>query len=319
MRIRTAIAAGWAVLAVAAFAALPANATTAARLATLAQQDQPVAVAQPAAAAASPKQLAETAAASMLAAFRSPPGAERSGPIPVAALSDAPGASASPDYVTRTAWWRVPGQLDDVLSWIQAHRPAGFTLGGSGSSSDSSGITARFVEFSPSSSAPAVLAERSLYVSVAHDGADATALRVDSQVSWLPRKSAAERIPAAARVVTIVGLPAVSNGPVRPVGHFYGPVTVTDPATVTKIAAVVNGLPLMPPGVFNCPFSNGQGVRLTFRASVHGPVLAEVTGEMNGCGTVAMVIGGKQMPALSGGGQLAQRVLKLAGIHWAGF
>src|ERR1700734_2364802 len=195
MRIRTAIAAGWAVLAVAAFAALPANATTAARLATLARQDQPVAVAQPAAAAqpgaaaASPKQLAETAAASMLAAFRSPPGAERSGPIRVAALSDAPGASASPDYVTRTAWWRVPGQLDDVLSWIQAHRPAGFTLGGSGSSSDSSGITARFVEFSPSSSAPAVLAERSLYVSVAHDGADATALRVDSQVSWLPRKS----------------------------------------------------------------------------------------------------------------------------------
>jgi hypothetical protein len=268
--------------------------------------------------AQSPKQLAEADAASMLATFRSPPGAQRSGPIAVPALSSAPAGSVSPDFVTRTAWWRVPGPMDATLAWVAAHPPAGFTLGGGGSTSDASVIVSRFDQFTlPTVSG--VLSERALYVSVARDGADATALRVDSQVSWLPQKSPDERIPAAAKVVTITALPGLGNGPVAPIRRVYTPVTVTDRATVTKIAAVVDGLQLMPPGVFSCPFSNGQGLRLTFRAALDAPILATVTADMNGCGTVVLDIGGKQMPVLWGGAQMAPRVLKLAGIHWAGF
>lgn len=254
----------------------------------------------------------------MLVAFRSPPSARRSGPIAVAALSAAPAGSGSPDFVSRTGWWQAPGTIDAVLAWVKAHPPAGFTLGGSGASSDPSGITSRFYQFDLPP-LPGVLQSRSLYVSAARDGAGGTALRVDSLVTWLPAKSPAERIPAAARIVTITAMPAVGGTPVRPIRAFYRPVTVDNRTTVTKIAKVIDGLPLMPPGVFSCPFDNGQGLRLTFRATERGPVLATVTAETNGCGTVTMKIGGKEMPALWGGARMSQQVLKLAGIHWKGF
>jgi hypothetical protein len=301
-----AIAAGCVALAVAACAAPSADAVATARLT------------QAARAAQSPEQLAEADAVTMLAAFRPPPGAQRSGAIAVSPLSAAPGGSTSPDFVTRTAWWRVPGTMGTVLDWVEAHPPAGFTVGGSGDTSDASVVTSRFVAFDLPPVAN-VLATRSLYVSVASDGADRTALRVDSQVNWLPTKPSDERIPATAKVVTITALPGIdiANGKTAP--SPGRPVTITDAVTVTKIAGVVDALPLMPPGVFACPLSTGQGLRLTFRASVGGPVLAEATGYTNGCGTVTLTVGGKLMPTLWDGARLAQEVLKLAGIHWAGF
>jgi len=313
MRIRIAAAvAVCTALAAAAVAAPPAGAVTAGRLTQAARLAQPARLAQ------SPRQIATADAASLLASFRSPPGARSSGPIAVSSLSSVP-TPGSPDLVSRTAWWQVPGTMDGVLAWVRAHRPAGTSFGGSGRTADASGIISMFDEFSRPA-VTGVLAGRSLYVTVASDGPQRVALRVDSEVTWLPRKSPAERVPAAARVVTITGLPALgSTGPVRPIGHFYPPVTVTSRATVTKIAAVVDGLSLMPPGVFSCPFSNGQGLRLVFRAAKGGPVLAEVTADMNGCGTVLLTVDGKPMPALWGGAGMAARVLKLAHIHWAGF
>jgi hypothetical protein len=284
----------------------------------------------------SPKQIAEADAASMLAAFRPPPGAQRSGPIDGSKLSVAPAGSTSPDFVTRTAWWRVSGPMDAALNWVRAHPPAGFTFGGSGSASGPSGVTVRFDEFTLPP-VPTVIQQRALYVSVASDGTAGTAMRVDSQVNWLPAKSPAERIPAQARVVTITAIPGAGPGSgsgsvMAPGGGTATgagagqvlsspprPVTVTDPATVAKIAAVVDGLPLMPPGVFSCPFSNGEGLKLTFRATESGPVLAQVISQNNGCGTVTLTIGGKQMPALWGGGSMDKQVLKLAGINWAGY
>lgn len=301
MRIRIAVAAGCAALAAAVCVTAPVvSATTAARSSD------------------SPRQLAETDATTMLAAFRAPPGAERSGPIAVPALSSAPGGASSTDFVNRVAWWRVPGTMDAALAWVRAHAPAGFTLGGSGSTMDGSVVTSRFDMFSLPP-VPNVLAGRSLYVSVAGDGAGRTAMRVDSQVSWLPAKSPAERIPSAAKVVTILALPAVSGSPVRPITRMFLPDTITNPATVTKIAEVVDDLRLMPPGVFHCPFSNGEGMRLTFRATKDGPVLAQATAQVNGCGTVTLVVDGKRLPALWGGAGMVQRVLKLAGLHWPGY
>jgi hypothetical protein len=306
MRIRTAVAAS--------FAALAAAVCVTAGCVTAPAVSAATAVRSP----DSPRKLAETDATTMLAAFRAPPRAERSRPIAVPALSAAPGGSSSPDFVTRVAWWKVPGTMDAALAWVRAHAPAGFTLGGSGSTTDASVVTSRFDMFSLPP-VPSVLAERSLYVSVARDGSDSTAMRVDSQVSWLPVKSPAERIPSAAKVVTILALPAASGSPVRPITRMFLPATITNPATVTKIAEVVDGLQLMPPGVFHCPFSNGQGMRLTFRATKGGPVLAQATAQANGCGTVTLVVDGKRLPVLWGGARLVQQVLKLARLHWAGY
>jgi hypothetical protein len=102
-------------------------------------------------------------------------------------------------------------------------------------------------------------AERSLIVSVAAGGAGITAMRVDADVTWLPPKPAAERIPAAAKVVTITPLPGtplpgIGSAARAPGAQHLWPVTITSPATVAGIAAVVDGLPRFPPGFYEgCP------------------------------------------------------------------
>jgi len=127
------------------------------------------------------------------------------------------------------------------------------------------------------------------------------------------------RIPASVRVVTITPVFGVSRNNGEAGGPRDRPVTVTGKATVAKIAGLIDALPKMPPGIFECPLSTGQALVLTFRATTGGPELAVVNSEMTGCGTVALVVGGKRMPLLWGGRKLDQRVLELAGIHWPGF
>jgi hypothetical protein len=127
---------------------------------------------------------------------------------------------------------------------------------------------------------PDVLTERVLLVEVVRDGSHRTAIRVDAQVVWLPAKQAAERITPDATVVTVA--PQVGVGPL-PVSARKRladwPVTVTDPATVARIAAVVDGQPVFPPGIYSCPADYGWGIRLTFRVGLDGLVLALVAGD----------------------------------------
>jgi hypothetical protein len=279
-----------------------------------------------AAPAESPRQLALAEAATMLAAFGPPSGAVSSGRIAVSALSGPPEIPATADLATRTAWWRVPGQPQAVLAWVSSHPPAGVTSPGRGWVGDPADPQVRFDTFTMPT-VPGVFAERSLIVSVAADGAGITAMRVDAQVTWLPPKPASERIPAAARVVTITPLPGA--GPAAPApgaeapapgAEHLRPVTITSPATVARIAAVVDGLPRFPPGFYeSCPMDWGKGIRLTFRATLTGPVLAVATGDITGCEKVTLTVGGKQLPALWHPGQMQQQVLKIAGIHWPGF
>jgi hypothetical protein len=137
------------------------------------------------------------------------------------------------------------------------------------------------------------------------------AIRVDAQVLWLPAKPAEERIPAAAKVVTIIHVPG--SGP-QPAGD--APVTITDPAAVARIASIVDGLPVFPPGIMNCPLDDGSGMRLSFRAALSGPALAVVTAQSGGCGAVAVTIGGRPMPTLDGAPSLQQQVAAVAGLRW---
>jgi hypothetical protein len=126
------------------------------------------------------KQIADANAVEMMAEFTPPPGAQPSGPIPIAALLTAPSGATSSGYATVTAWYRVPCTMQCALAWVVAHTPAGFTLDGS-----SSGPTFEYYVMSLPP-IPRVLTVRELYVTVTDDGKDGTAMRVDSQVSWLP-------------------------------------------------------------------------------------------------------------------------------------
>jgi hypothetical protein len=71
-------------------------------------------------------------------------------------------------------------------------------------------------------------------------------------------------------------------------------VTVTDPAQVRRIVALVDGLPLAPPGGdFSCPADSGATLVLTFRTQPGGPALAVAEPGLEGCEVVSFTIGGE--------------------------
>jgi hypothetical protein len=142
-----------------------------------------------------------------------------------------------------------------VLAWIRAHLPPGFTLAATGTSTESwTGVFAL-------PAVPGVLTQRELVVLAVRSGSE-TAIRVDAQVVWLPARPVAERVPPTARVLTVT--PVFGLNPGSRAERLDRAFTVTDPATVARIAAVVNGLTRFPDGAFSCPAESVGQMRLTF-------------------------------------------------------
>ena len=172
---------------------------------------------------------------------------------------------------------------------------------------------------------PGVLTQRELVVLAVRDRGQ-TAIRVDAQVVWLPARPAAERVPADAAVVTVT--PVFGFNPNPRAGRLDRAFTVTDPAKVARIVAVVNGLTRFPDGSFSCPAEFGGQMRLTFATRPGGPVVARLTAEYGGCGVVSVRIGGRDMPALSeyprvraaaaaaGAGHRGRELARRAGVDW---
>jgi hypothetical protein len=151
-----------------------------------------------------------------------------------------------------------------------------------------------------------------LVVEVTSAGNRQTAIRVDAQVSWQPARPASERVPPAARVVTIAQLASLDPQ----AKHPHAPVTITDLGVVRKLAALVDKLQLSTIGPnASCPAFLGGGIRLTFFAGAGGPLLAAVQGPA-ACGTMQFSVGGKRQPALQLTDAFIPQVLKLAGLHW---
>jgi hypothetical protein len=260
-------------------------------------------------AASSPGQRAAADAARIIASFPRPPGAVRTGPI--ASLTQPGERPATPDLATVTQWWRVPGRPPSVLAWIRAHLPSGFTPDVTGTGNG------QWTDVFALPAVPDVLTQRELVVLAVPDGGQ-TAIRADAQVVWLPARPAAERIPSDARVVTVT--PVFGFYPDPRYERLDRAFTVTDPAKVARIAAVIDGLARFPAGTFSCPADFGGLMRLTFFARPGGPVLARVAAQYGGCGSVSVRIGSRDMPALSAypdsGPPLQQQVLAIAGVSW---
>src|SRR5215468_5279394 len=147
---------------------------------------------------ASPRQRAVADAARIMASFPRPPGAARTGPI--ASLSQSGARPVTPDLASVTRWWRVPGRPQEVLAWIRAHLPPGFTPAGTGTSTGTGAGSWTSMFALPA--VPGVLTQRELVVLAVRSGSQ-TAIRVDAQVVWLPARSVAERIPPAATALTV--------------------------------------------------------------------------------------------------------------------
>ena len=257
------------------------------------------------AASPGPREHAVADAAAILRAFAVPPGARR--------LPQAPDALKVPittlvstTLVDDVSFWRAPGQPQAVLAWEQAHLPRRFTLGDADFGPPS---WDRMFSLAP---VPGVLTARDLVVEVTGAGHGQTAIRVDAQVSWQPPRPGRERVPGAARVVTITQLPSLDPRAGRP----PAPVTITSPPAVRRIAALVDSLPLstIGPGA-SCPGALGGGIRLTFRAQASGAPLAVAQGPAT-CGTVQFSAGGARQPALQITDSFIPHILTLAGLHW---
>ena len=259
----------------------------------------------PRAASLTPKERAVTDARAILKAFVVPPHAERLRRAPDA-LKVPISTVVSTSVVDDVAFWQVSGQPQAVLAWERGHLPRRFTPEDADFGPPSWDRTFSLAPI------PGVLNARDLVVEVTGAGSGQTAIRVDAQVSWQPPRPALDRVPSAARVVTITRLPRLD----RHAGRPPAPVTITDLAVVRRLAALVDSLQLstIGPGA-SCPAPFGARIRLTFLAGAGGRPLAVAQGPA-ACGTEEFSIGGKPQPALQLTESFIPKVLKLAGLHW---
>jgi hypothetical protein len=260
----------------------------------------------------SPRQQAVAYADAMLASFVVPPGATKLSAAPAVddgVLESSDQVPVSLDEVDKAEWWLVPGVPTQVLAWEAAHLPHRFSTYGLGES----GATGRQPSWSQVWALPNTdggLNTRDLAVETVADGQKDTAIRVEARATWQPTRPAGEEIPKAAKAVTISQDLGLNQGSTKP----PKPVTITDPATVGKLIALINALPLTPPGIHSCPASFGGDLTLTFRAGKGTPALSVATDQLSGCAEMTLSIGGKPQPALEAAS--GEQILKIAGLPW---
>ena len=123
-------------------------------------------------------------------------------------------------------------------------------------------------------------------------------------------------IPGAATVITVT--PVFGLDPNTSRHHLDKAFTITDEHKVDKIAAIIDGLARFPIGVLSCVRGNGAAMKLTFRTSRHGRVVATVLATYTGCRYVS--VPGSKTPLLQdytrSGKQVQQLVLSIADVHW---
>ncbi|MGH3250311.1 MAG: hypothetical protein ACRDOI_29480 [Trebonia sp.] len=260
-----------------------------------------------------PQQRAEAAAADMIKSFAVPPGGRpvQSPPLVNAGVLKYPNqVPGDPDLVDRAAWFTAPGAPATVLTWEKQHIPHEFTPMGTSTISPPPLTEPAVTDMYSLPPVDDVLDSRQLLVEAVRDG-DNTAIRIDAQVTWLPARTASDQVPAQAKAVTITMNPDPNQGGEK----LPKPTTITDPAKVRKLAALVNSLPVYTPGLRGClPDQIGVSLTLTFRASPQGPPLAAATSQLSNCQDITLTVGGKPQPDLRG--TIGPKILQVAALPW---
>lgn len=249
----------------------------------------------------------------VLASFVPPPGARRLPRAPDAGEGMLRQPFQTPGVfhlIDKASFWEVPGQPQQLLDWEAAHLPRQFKPAGTSALSDH-GTTILWGDEYSLPAVPSVLLERDLLIAAVRAGNGKTDIRVDAQITWVPAKPAAELVPKAARVVTVHLQAGYGAG----LTLRAGTATVTDPAGVRRIAALVDALPLAGWETISCPMYSGGEVTLTFRARAGGPALAKVSADLTGCPPAAYTAGGRQLPMLTTTTSFVPRVAKAAGLR----
>jgi hypothetical protein len=253
---------------------------------------------------------AERDARNLLARLVLPPGSSYSATQPQGSsqhLSQPFQVPGTPKLIDRPAWWSVPGSPQAVVESIKHQPPKGSHLFGESSDIQLGvGEVSHSIEFRWPS-VTGVLSSRSLLLTVVGESGGRTGLRADAQIVWVVPRPASERIPARARVLEV----DYRKGGKPPLEF-----TVLNRRAVLRIAALIDGLPIVQPtDPHSCTAmqANPRTVTLTFRAAPAGRALAEATqAEPPGaCAAMSLEIHGKVRPALTGGETVLRAVSEL--------
>ena len=148
--------------------------------------------------------LAQTDAEALLSDLRLPEGAQLASSDPsvgqdlTAARIPLEGAQPGQAYADR--FWRVPGEPQEVIAWIEAHGPAGASHGIHQGTNPQAHLTS--FRFRPSE--PEMICEEQLLIYALPAEGGGTALRAEGEVAWLPVRPRSERVPAHVKLIRIV-------------------------------------------------------------------------------------------------------------------
>ena len=178
-------------------------------------------------------------AAVLMNSLHLPPSATPSGGPPFgedSVLGRSPESAilGSPQVVDESAFWTSPRSERAILAFVQADPPAGFVslFNGFGSGA---GNSFRFVGYGWPA-IPNVLQSRLLTIEVTPLTSGLTGIRADAIVSWIRPRATSERIPAGAQGLIV-----------RDTASRGRALVITSHATIARITALVDGLPLLPP------------------------------------------------------------------------
>lgn len=232
------------------------------------------------------------------------------------ALLHASAEMDDPDQVDLTEFFLVPN-ASSAQRWLDAQQPRGGHVSGSGSSSGpgSDNVTFRSFSFPAANTTQTSSLQYSMLVTPKGE----LGLRVDAEVTWLPRKSPMAIVPSgAAKVVVVV------NRGLNVKGHTITDVTSTSTSTIRAFLAKVNELPVANPGVMFCPADFNASVTLRFFYKGATLPYAVVDASSGGCGSVTILQYGTNASLvgtahLGGGYELASFVARTLNIkNWQG-
>ena len=239
----------------------------------------------------------------ILTTFQPPPGAtrvaRRPDPVP-SGLQGPPIQSAAQTQAVSVAWYSTSQTPDQVLEWVQAHRPTGSSASGGGSGS----AGPSFLTF-----AYATL-DSSLIVTP-QSGADGrTVVRLDASVVWTPSRASGSKLGYDTPSVSVVTTNTLNPHTTLPATETRT-VTASAPLVVHQVVDLLNALQPQIPGTRHCAMDDGTRVRITL------PGLAAVSADPGGCDDVTITPQGGTPQYYSGGSTLVTKVYALFGITWS--
>jgi hypothetical protein len=179
------------------------------------------------------KAITQQVAEQLVAGVQLPAGAVAHSTAPTQALAQALNSPGSENLIEISRFYTVPGSIDAVLAYAQAHPPTDSYFNGTSSSADDTGVTSQGITFgaiaTPDYAAPAVSV-------VATTFGTGVAVRVDAFLVWRPLRTAAEYAPIDASSARAC------------YGGLDCPLSVLDRSDAREVAAYVNSLDTQIPG-----------------------------------------------------------------------